>query len=59
MFQSEMSNLMDGISPELLLFGHESEIQSQMTTDFLQDFNDFQMSDLKMQQEAIIIHMYD
>jgi len=51
MFQSEMSDLMSGISPELLLLGHEEEIENQVSEILLQDFNDFQKFALSIQQQ--------
>lgn len=42
MFQSEMSDLMSGVSPELLLLGHEEEIENHVSEILLQDFNNFQ-----------------
>jgi len=51
MFQSEMSDLMSGISPELLLLGHEEEIENQVSEILLQDFNDFQKFALQHHQE--------
>lgn len=42
MFQSEMSDLTLGISPELLLLGDEEEIDNQVSEICLQDFNNFQ-----------------
>lgn len=42
MFQSEMSDLTLGLSPELLLLGHEEEIDNQVNEIMLQDFNNFQ-----------------
>lgn len=42
MFQSEMTDLMSGFSLDLLLFGHEEEIENQVTEILLQDFNEFQ-----------------
>lgn len=51
MFQSEMSDLMSGISPELLLLGHEEEIENQVSEILLQDFNDFQKFALAQNQQ--------
>jgi len=51
MFQSEMSDLMSGVSPELLLLGHEEEIENQVSEILLQDFNDFQKFALQHHQE--------
>jgi hypothetical protein len=42
MFQSEMTDLMSGFSLDLLPFGHEEEIENQVTEILLQDFNEFQ-----------------
>lgn len=51
MFQSEMSDLMSGVSPDLLLLGHEEEIENQVSEILLQDFNDFQKFALSIQQQ--------
>jgi len=45
-----MSDLMSGVSPELLLLGHEEEIENQVSEILLQDFNDFQRFALNQQQ---------
>merc|ERR1712088_541324 len=37
---------MSGVSPELLLLGHEEEIENQVSEILLQDFNDFNKKDL-------------
>merc|ERR1719158_1382484 len=49
MFQSEMSDLMSGVSPELLLLGHEEEIENQVSEILLQDFKEFQKFALQHQ----------
>ena len=46
-----MSDLMSGVSPELLLLGHEEEIENQVSEILLQDFNDFQKFALQHHQE--------
>jgi hypothetical protein len=46
-----MSDLMSGISPELLLLGHEEEIENQVSEILLQDFNDFQKFALAQNQQ--------
>jgi len=51
MFQFEMADLMSGVSPELLLLGHEEEIENQVSEILLQDFNDFQKFALNQQQQ--------
>jgi len=51
MFHTEMSDLMSGVSPELLLLGHEEEIENQVSEILLQDFNDFQKFALSIQQQ--------
>ena len=52
MFQSEMSDLMSGVSPELLLLGHEEEIENQVSEILLQDFNDFTKFALQHQEDG-------
>jgi hypothetical protein len=52
MFQSEMTDLMSGVSPELLLLGHEEEIENQVSEILLQDFNDFQKFALDHQDDG-------
>jgi hypothetical protein len=42
---------MSGVSPELLLLGHEEEIENQVSEILLQDFNDFQKFALNIQQQ--------
>jgi len=51
MFHTEMSDLMSGVAPELLLLGHEEEIENQVSEILLQDFNDFQKFALSIQQQ--------
>jgi len=51
MFHTEMSDLMSGVSPDLLLLGHEEEIENQVSEILLQDFNDFQKFALSIQQQ--------
>jgi cyclic AMP-dependent transcription factor ATF-4 len=46
-----MSDLMSGVSPDLLLLGHEEEIENQVSEILLQDFNDFQKFALSIQQQ--------
>jgi len=46
-----MSDLMSGVSPELLLLGHEEEIENQVSEILLQDFNDFQKFALQHQDD--------
>merc|ERR1712154_534669 len=43
--------LMSGVSPELLLLGHEEEIENQVSEILLQDFNDFQKFALAQNQQ--------
>ena len=52
MFQSEMTDLMSGVSPDLLLLGHEEEIENQVSEILLQDFNDFQKFALDQQDDG-------
>jgi len=47
-----MSDLMSGVSPELLLLGHEEEIENQVSEILLQDFNDFQKFALQQQEDG-------
>jgi len=42
---------MSGVSPELLLLGHEEEIENQVSEILLQDFNDFQKFALDHQED--------
>jgi hypothetical protein len=42
---------MSGVSPELLLLGHEEEIENQVSEILLQDFNDFQKFALNIEQQ--------
>jgi cyclic AMP-dependent transcription factor ATF-4 len=42
---------MSGVSPDLLLLGHEEEIENQVSEILLQDFNDFQKFALSIQQQ--------
>jgi len=51
MFHTEMSDLMSGVSPDLLLLGHEEEIENQVSEILLQDFDDFQKFALNIQQQ--------
>jgi hypothetical protein len=46
-----MSDLMSGVPSELLLLGHEEEIENQVSEILLQDFNDFQKFALSIQQQ--------
>lgn len=56
MFHTEMNDLMSGVSPDLLLLGHEEEIENQVSEILLQDFNDFQKFAL---QQSIQQHQED
>ena len=47
-----MSDLMSGVSPELLLLGHEEEIENQVSEILLQDFNDFTKFALQHQEDG-------
>lgn len=47
-----MSDLTLGITPELLLLGHEEEIDSQVSEILLQDFNDFQNATFNDQNDS-------
>jgi len=53
MFQSEMSDLMAGVSREQLLLGHEEEIENQVSDILLQEINDFQNFALDHQYDGL------
>ena len=51
MFQSEMSDLMFGVSSELLLLEHDEGKQNQMSNMLMEDIDEIKMFDINIQQQ--------